>query len=152
MCPDGRPETGGEPMRVLKHRFDYGVAFDAREAQFDLSLFNRTCEVVAMIMRVYRCKAIAGKEAELREFGFTNGHPWLRMQPGLLAFYAGKPMPDDDDRTRCLVQIWESVAALQAAFGNEWQKPRKLPDETRLFLESATVEHYDIADEFHSIS
>ncbi|MGE0279881.1 MAG: hypothetical protein AB7P20_04605 [Rhizobiaceae bacterium] len=103
-----------------------------------------------MIMRVYRCTAVAGKEAEFREFGFTKGHPWLRMQPGLVAFYAAKPMPDNNDRIRCLVQIWESVAALQAAFGEEWRKPRKLPDETLSFIESASVEHYEIADEFRS--
>lgn len=103
-----------------------------------------------MIMRVYRCTVVAGKEAEFREFGFSKGHPWLRMQPGLVAFYAARPLPDTNDRSRCMVQIWENLAAIQSAFGDDWQSPRRLPDEVRHFIDSASVEHYDIADEFRS--
>ena len=103
-----------------------------------------------MIVRVYRCTVVPGKEAEFREFGFTKGHPWLCTQPGLVAFYAGRPLPGSDDRSRCMVQIWENLTAIQTAFGEDWRNPRKLPEEARLFIESASVEHYDIADEFRS--
>ncbi|UVK37423.1 hypothetical protein LHFGNBLO_004461 [Mesorhizobium sp. AR10] len=99
-------------------------------------------------MRVYRCTVVAGKEAEFREFAFTKSHPWLRAQTGLIAFYAGRPLPESGDRGRCMVQIWESVAAIQAAIGTEWRQPLKLPEEARLFIESASVEHYELADEF----
>ena len=103
-----------------------------------------------MIMRVYRCTVVAGKEAEFRAFGFNKSHPWLREQPGLIAFYAGKALPESGERTRCMVQIWESVAALKAAIGDDWREPRKLPEEVRAFIESASVEHYEIADEFRA--
>ncbi|PAQ09054.1 antibiotic biosynthesis monooxygenase [Mesorhizobium temperatum] len=74
-----------------------------------------------MIMRVYRCSVVAGKEAEFREFAFKKSHPWLRKQPGLIAFYAGRPLPDSGERARCMVQIWESIAAIKAAVGEDWR-------------------------------
>ncbi len=103
-----------------------------------------------MIMRVYRCTVVAGKEAEFREFAFTKSHPWLRQQPGLKAFYAGRPLPDSSERGRCMVQIWESIAAIKAAIGEDWRQPLKLPNEARVFIETASVEHYDLADEFRA--
>jgi heme-degrading monooxygenase HmoA len=103
-----------------------------------------------MIIRVYRCTVVAGKDAEFREFAFSKSHPWLRERPGLIAFYAGRPLPGSDERTRCMVQIWESLSAIQAALGDDWRQPLKLPAEARAFIESASVEHYELADEFRS--
>ncbi len=104
-----------------------------------------------MIFRVYRCTVIAGKEAEHRAFAFKKGHPSLSKDPGLIAFYAGKPLPGSDDRTRCMVQIWESLSALRAARGDDWSNPMKsMPDEVRDIYDSATVEHYELADEYHA--
>jgi heme-degrading monooxygenase HmoA len=101
-----------------------------------------------MIMRVYRCTVAAGKEAEFREFVYSKRHPWLRKQRGLIGFYAGGPLPDSGRRARCMVQIWESIAAIEAAIGEDWRQPPTIPEEARLFVESASVEHYEIADEF----
>ena len=101
-----------------------------------------------MIMRVYRCMMIAGKDAEFREFAFSKSHPWLRQQPGLMGFYAGRQLPDSGSRARCMVQIWESADAIRAAIGEDWQAPPALSEEVRRFVESASVEHYEIADEF----
>lgn len=103
-----------------------------------------------MIVRVYRCTVVAGKETEFREFAFSKSHPWLRERPGLVAFYAGRPLPESNERTRCMVQIWESISAIQAAIGNDWRQPLKLPDEASAFIESASVEHYELADEFRA--
>jgi quinol monooxygenase YgiN len=103
-----------------------------------------------MIMRVYRCTAVPGKEAEFREYAFTKSHPWLRERTGLVAFYAGRPLPGNDDRARCMIQIWESTAAIEAALGAGWRHPPKLSDEAKLFVETASVEHYELADEFRA--
>jgi heme-degrading monooxygenase HmoA len=103
-----------------------------------------------MIMRVYRCTVVPGKDEELRAYVYGKSHPWLREQPGLVAFYAGRPLPGGDGRTRCMVQIWESVAAIRAAIGDDWRQPPRLTEETRAFIESASVEHYEIADEFRT--
>jgi len=104
-----------------------------------------------MIFRVYRCTVIAGKEAEHRAFAFNKSHPSIREDPGLIAFYAGKPLPGSDDRTRCMVQIWESLSALKAARGDDWNNPMNaLPDEARDIYDSATVEHFELADEYQA--
>ena len=105
-----------------------------------------------MIMRVYRCTVVSGKESEFKETAFATTHAWLRQQPGLVVFYAGKPPPDSNSRKRCMVQIWENIDAIQAAFGDDWRIPRDPPEEMRSLFESASVEHFDILDEFHSIS
>ena len=105
-----------------------------------------------MIMRVYRCTVVSGEDAEFKKTAFATTHAWLRQQPGLVAFYAGRPPPDSNSRERCMVQIWENINAIQAAFGDDWHMPRKLPEELRPLVESASVEHYDIADEFHSMT
>ncbi len=104
-----------------------------------------------MIVRVYRCTVVAGKEAEHREYAFKSRHPSLSREPGLLAFYAGKPLLDSDDRTRCMVQIWESLDALKAARGEFWDQPMKtMDDEVRTIYDSATVEHFELADEYRA--
>lgn len=104
-----------------------------------------------MIMRVYRCTVVKGKEAEHREYAFKSRHPSLSKEPGLVAFYAGKPLADSDGRSRCLVQIWESMEALKAARGEFWDHPMKdMPDDVRGIYDTATVEHYELADEFQT--
>jgi heme-degrading monooxygenase HmoA len=104
-----------------------------------------------MIMRVYRCTVVAGKEAKHKEYAFKSRHPSLSREPGLVAFYAGKPLPGSDDRTRCLVQIWQSLAGLKAARGEYWDQPMKsMPDEVRGIYDSATVEHFELADEYQA--
>lgn len=104
-----------------------------------------------MIVRVYRCTVVAGKEAEHRQYTFKSRHPSLSREPGLVAFYAGKPVPGSDDRTRCLVQIWESLEALKAARGEFWDQPMKsMPAEVRGIYDSATVEHYELADRYQA--
>jgi heme-degrading monooxygenase HmoA len=103
-----------------------------------------------MILRVYRCTVMPGKEAQHREFAFKKAHPSLSKDKGLIAFYAGRPVPGEDNRTRCMVQIWESLEALKDARGETWNEPMKaLPDEARDIYDTATVEHFELADEFH---
>ena len=100
------------------------------------------------IMRVYRCVVVAGKEAEFREYAFGKSHPGLRERAGLRAFFAARPLPGNDDRTRCMVQIWESVEAIETALGNDWRDPPELPLEAQAFVESQSVAHYELADEY----
>ena len=100
-----------------------------------------------MIMRVYHCTVMPGKEAQHREFAFKKAHPSLGNDEGLIAFFAGKPLAGSDDRTRCMVQIWESLEALKVARGEHWREPFKaLPDEARDIYDTATAEHFELAD------
>jgi heme-degrading monooxygenase HmoA len=103
-----------------------------------------------MIMRVYRCTVVAGKEAEFRAYAFGKSHPRLKEHAGLMAFYAARPMPGTADRTRCMVQIWESAAAIEAALGENWREPPSLSPEAGAFIDSASVEYYELADEYRA--
>jgi hypothetical protein len=48
-----------------------------------------------------------------------------------------------------MVQIWESLAALKAARGEYWNEPMSaLPAEARDIYDTATVEHFELADEY----
>lgn len=66
-----------------------------------------------MIMRVYRCIGVSGKDDEFRETAFATTHAWLRQQPGLVAFYAGRATAGSNSPERCMVQIWQSFDAIQ---------------------------------------
>ncbi|MGJ8615382.1 MAG: hypothetical protein ACSHWS_00990 [Sulfitobacter sp.] len=59
-------------------------------------------------------------------------------------------MPDTDDRTRCMVELWDSPEAIKAALGPDWRKTPPLPEDARAFIEAANVEHYEIADQFRA--
>jgi heme-degrading monooxygenase HmoA len=125
---------------------------EAEQPERSAALFLLPYGGSEMIMRVYRCTVVTDKEAEFKEMAYATGHAWLRQQPGLLAFYAGRPRPDSNSRERCMVQVWENLQAIEAAFGDDWRMPRKLPEEMRPLVESASVEHYDIGDDFRSIA
>lgn len=88
-----------------------------------------------------------GKEVQHREFAFKKVHPALSKDEGLIAFFAGKPLAESDDRTRCMVQIWGSIEALKVARGEHWKEPFKaLSDEARDIYDTATAEHFELAD------
>jgi hypothetical protein len=71
----------------------------------------------------------------------------------MFAFYAGKPLPGSYDRIRCMVQIWEGLAALKAARGDGCDQPMKsIPEEVRGTYDSPTVEHFELADQFRTDS
>ena len=102
------------------------------------------------IIRVYRCTVIAGQEDAFHQYAFSTSHPRIRERPGLTAFYAGRSLPDSGGRERCMVQLWESPEALQAALGPAWREPPVLPPEAQVLIEAQSVEHYELRDTFHA--
>lgn len=102
-----------------------------------------------MIIRVYRCSVIAGKEDAFRAYAMSTSHPKIRERPGLDAFYSGRALPGSPERGRVMVQLWDSEAALEAALGPAWREPPQLPAEALALIEGQSVEHYELGDEFH---
>jgi quinol monooxygenase YgiN len=103
-----------------------------------------------MIIRVYRCSVVAGKEGAFRDYAMTTSHPTIKQRPGLVSMYAGRSLSGAGERGRCMVQLWESEAALEAALGLGWREPPHLPPEAAALIEIQSVEHYELGDEFHS--
>jgi hypothetical protein len=50
-----------------------------------------------------------------------------------------------------MVQIWESLDALKAARGKYWDQPMKtMLDEVRDIYDTASVDHFELADTYQS--
>ncbi|RWD31311.1 MAG: hypothetical protein EOS22_04620 [Mesorhizobium sp.] len=96
-----------------------------------------------MIMRIYRGTVFAGKEHLWQDRVETLSIPWLRKQIGLVAFYPGKPMVESGSRTFCMCMIWESVEAITAAVGQNWNQSVYMGDEEAL-IESSSLEHFEV--------
>jgi hypothetical protein len=53
-------------------------------------------------------------------------------------------MPGSEERSRYMVQIWQSMSGMQVAIGENWHQLLRPSDEALEFIESASVEHYDL--------
>jgi hypothetical protein len=69
--------------------------------------------------------------------------PWLKSLRGLKAFYPGRPVKDSGSRTFCMVMVWESYDAIEAAMGKDWANPSFLGDEESL-IERSELEHFEL--------
>ncbi|MBY6137017.1 antibiotic biosynthesis monooxygenase [Nocardioides marinus] len=95
-----------------------------------------------MIIRVFRATVRDDKIKAFQEFLTKTAVPHVRRQPGLVSITAGLPRADSP-ATFCVVMVWESVAALKAFAGEDWEQPHVLPEEDPMVL-SREIEHYDM--------
>ncbi|MGR3760185.1 antibiotic biosynthesis monooxygenase family protein [Roseobacteraceae bacterium NS-SX3] len=95
-----------------------------------------------MIIRVFRATVRDDKVNEFKKFLTETAIPLVRKQPGLVSVTAGLPRPDAPS-TFCIVMVWESIAALQAFAGEDWEQPHVMPDEQDMVI-SRELEHYDM--------
>jgi hypothetical protein len=93
-----------------------------------------------MIIRVFRARIRAGKQAEFKRLVQTQSIPWLEPQPGLVAYYAGEPL-GEDAREFVMVTLWQDLASLRAFVGDDWEAPVVTEDEQPL-VESMVADHY----------
>ena len=95
-----------------------------------------------MIMRVFQVSTHPGKEAEFRRFFTETALPMMRSTPGLVSITAGTPRADSPTDF-CMVMIWESLDALKAFVGEDYQNPHIAPEEAEL-VRSRTISHYEL--------
>ncbi|KIC07936.1 antibiotic biosynthesis monooxygenase [Leisingera sp. ANG-M1] len=95
-----------------------------------------------MIIRVFRATVREDKIQDFKAFLTGSAVPHVRRQPGLISVTAGLPRPDSP-ATFCVVMVWESVEALQAFAGEDWEQPHVLPEEDPMVL-SRQIDHYDM--------
>ena len=94
-----------------------------------------------MIVRFFRVQVRPGQLEGWREKVEKFSIPWLKAQRGLCAYYAGKPLTEDS-REFSMTSIWQDMAALKEAVGEDWQQVVLLEDEADL-VEEASVVHYE---------
>jgi hypothetical protein len=96
-----------------------------------------------MIIRIYRGTVLAGKAGVWEERVQSLSIPWLKKQGGLVACYPGRLLADAGGRTFCMVTIWDSVEAIVAAVGPDWNRPIYVGDEENL-IEASSVESFEV--------
>ncbi len=97
-----------------------------------------------MIVRFFRVQVRPGQLESWQEKVEKFSIPWLKAQRGLRAYYPGKPLTKDS-REFSMTSIWQDMAALREAVGEDWQQVVLLEDEVNL-VEEASVVHYECFD------
>lgn len=94
-----------------------------------------------MILRVYRGRVIAGREAELDVFLRSEAVPGALSVPGLQSFQPGlRERAGQHELT--IISTWTDFDAL-AAFGRGLDSPLAVPDAARL-LEEGRADHFEL--------
>lgn len=95
-----------------------------------------------MIVRIFQVTVHDGKADAFRAFFEETAIPLTRGQPGCLAVTAGVPRPETPNDF-CLVMVWESLDAMKAFVGEDWQNPQVHPDEAEI-VKSRRISHYEM--------
>ncbi|MFC3616037.1 antibiotic biosynthesis monooxygenase family protein [Lutimaribacter marinistellae] len=97
-----------------------------------------------MIVRIFRAVIFDEKIDEFRTFMLETALPLMKAQPGLVSISPCLPRRENPNEF-CLVMVWETVEALAAFAGEDWQKPHVHPDEAGIVKERF-LHHYDLAE------
>ncbi len=95
-----------------------------------------------MIVRVFRARVHAGKQAEFEAKVRELSIPLVKAQKGMVAFYSGRPMDSALDEF-VMVTVWDSLASLQAFAGIDWNTS-VIPEPERPLLAESSVHHYEV--------
>ena len=83
-----------------------------------------------------------GKEEEFGKFFHETAIPMMRSTEGIVQVLPGAPRPDHP-REFSFVMVWESLDALKAFVGENYDNPHIDPAEAEL-VESRSIKHYDL--------
>jgi quinol monooxygenase YgiN len=105
-----------------------------------------------MIIRVFRARIRVGKVAEFKRLVREQSIPWLERSPGMLGYFAGEPLSDDEHEF-VMVTLWQDMESLKAFVGDNWKTPVVTADETPLVEEMVITTHdsisHDLCQDFH---
>ena len=95
-----------------------------------------------MIMRIFQVTTRPGREAEFAEFFHTTAIPLMRSTKGLIQVFPGAARAETP-REFSFVMVWDSLDALKAFVGEDYNSPHIDPAEAEL-VESRSIKHYDL--------
>lgn len=95
-----------------------------------------------MIIRIFQVKTRPGKEAEFATFFYETAIPLMKRTKGILQVLPGAPRPESP-REFSFVMVWESIEALKAFVGEDYNTPHIDPAEADL-VESRSISHYNL--------
>lgn len=97
-----------------------------------------------MIMRIFQVTTQPGKEADFARFFHETAIPLMQRQPGLAQVLPGAARPEHP-REFSFVMVWESLDALRAFVGEDYENPHIDPAEAELVAERR-IAHYDLVE------
>jgi heme-degrading monooxygenase HmoA len=97
-----------------------------------------------MIIRVFSAKVHHGAQEEFEINVRALSIPLVRSQKGLVAYFSGKPMESSPDEF-VMVTVWESLEALRAFAGDDWNVS-VIPEPERPLLVESFVHHYQVIE------
>lgn len=98
-----------------------------------------------MIMRIFQVVTRPGKEEEFGKFFLEIAIPLMRGTKGIVQVLPGAPR-EDSPREFSFVMLWESLEALKAFVGEDYESPHIDPAEAKL-VESRSIKHYELVEE-----
>ena len=96
------------------------------------------------ILRLFKARALPGRQAELGAKLATVSADLVRAQPGFLGYVAAGPAAHGA-RDFAFISLWSSFSAMKALFGESW-RVSLLPPGYAALIESHSVEHYHLTD------
>ena len=97
-----------------------------------------------MIVRLFQVSTHPGKEAEFADFFHNTAIPLMQRTPGLAKVIPCAPRPDTPTEF-AMVMVWETLDALKAFVGEDYQSAHVHPDEAALVRERR-IAHYDLVE------
>jgi heme-degrading monooxygenase HmoA len=97
-----------------------------------------------VIVRVFRVRVHPGREDAFERFVTETGIPTVKAQPGCSHVTAGKSRWNEQPEF-VVVTRWNSVEALRAFAGPDWQKAVIAPEEEHMLAE-VVCDHYETLD------
>ena len=95
-----------------------------------------------MIMRIFQVVTRPGKEAEFERFFRDTAIPLMKNTKGIVQVLPGAPRATSP-REFSFVMVWDSLEALKAFVGEDYESPHIDPAEAEL-VESRTIKHYNL--------
>jgi hypothetical protein len=95
------------------------------------------------VMRVFKARAVAGKEAELAEKLATTSVGVVSGKAGFVGHLAGQPA-ETTGSDFVFITLWKDFSALKAVFGDRWRESF-LPPGYAEIIEQHSIEHYELA-------
>jgi heme-degrading monooxygenase HmoA len=94
-----------------------------------------------MLIRVFRARVKPGMGATQERMVRELSMPLMERQPGLIAFYAGRPMGSNQDEFT-MVSLWQGLDALRAFAGDDFEQA-VIPEPELANLVEVHVHHYE---------
>jgi len=101
-----------------------------------------TCGVP--IVRVFKARAVVGKEKELAKKLATTSIGVVKDKPGFSGYFAGQPA-QAGGRDFVFITVWRDFLALKDVFGESWRESF-LPPGYAEIIEAHSIEHYELTD------